>query len=73
MTEGIPAEGVPTQAANSASDERLLAENFALREKVRNLEEDIEALQWEIKLRRMRSPWRELPSLKRRILGRIRR
>lgn len=40
--------------------ERLLAENFSLREKVRNLEEDVEALQWELKLQRLRTPWREL-------------
>lgn len=60
-SESIPADDLRTRY------ERLLAENFALREKVRNLEEDIEALHWDIKLRRMRSPWRELPVIRRRL------
>lgn len=47
--------------------ERLLAENFSLREKVRNLEEDIEALHWELKLQRLRTPWRELRTIGRRL------
>lgn len=62
-------EGDPVGRADDleARYERLLKENFVLREKARSLEEDIEALHWDIKLRRMRSPWREVPNLLRRI------
>lgn len=53
--------------------ERLLAENFSLREKVRNLEEDIEALHWELKLQRLRTPWREVRTLTRRLRNSVQR
>lgn len=66
MTDTGEAPG-PSAEELTRRYERLLEENFTLREKVRNLEEDIEALHWDIKLRRMRSPWRELPAVGRRV------
>ena len=71
MTSGDnPAPGPePTGEELARRYRTLLQENFILREKVRNLEEDIEALHWDLKKHRMTTPWREVPSLGRRVKG----